>query len=175
MVRLSPPHTTSSSMGCGAARGTGVAAARPLTAKVTSILQVLDGEIITRFPLGYSYSLAMCQQGNFQLDNGMWAASLRYKMQPEPSSLPQESPLSSSSIARWVPTYSEASSKALKELAGPGLGMMRWQAEGVVQGPLGDLTITGSLRMPDVDTTNRSLNPDLWIRIFQVMVHRRWA
>ena len=41
-----------------------------------------------------------------------------------------------------------------------------WQAGGVVQGPLGDLTITGSLRMPDVDTTNRSLNPDLWIRIF---------
>jgi len=105
----------------------------------------------------------------------MWAASLGYKMQPQLSSLPQESPLSSSSMACWVPTYPEASSKALKELAGPGLGMMRWQAEGVVQGPLGDLTITGSLRMPDVDTTNRSLNPDLWIRIFQVMVHRRWA
>jgi len=154
------------------AKGTGVAAARPLTAKVTSILQVLDGEIVTRyhFPLGYSYSLAMCQQGNFQLDNGMWAASLRYKMQPEPSSLPQESPLSSSSIARWVPTYSEASSKALKELAGPGLGIVRWQAGGVIQGPLGNLTITGSLQMPDVDTTNRSPNPDLWIHIFQVML-----
>jgi len=97
-------------MGCGAARGTGVAAARPLTAKATSVLEVLNGEIITRyhFPLGYStrwvYSLAMCQPGNFQLDNGMWAASLGYKMQPEPSSLPQESPLLSSSMARWVPT-----------------------------------------------------------------------
>ena len=87
-----------------------MAAARPLTAKATSVLEVLNGEIITRyhFPLGYStrwvYSLAMCQPGNFQLDNGMWAASLGYKMQPEPSSLPQESPLLSSSMARWVPT-----------------------------------------------------------------------
>jgi len=47
-----------------------------------------------------------------------------YKMQPELSSLPQESPLASSSMACWVPTYLEARSKALKELAGPGLGMM---------------------------------------------------
>jgi len=73
-------------------------------------------------------------------------------------------------MAHWVPTYSEKGSLALKELAGPGSGMIRWQAEGVVQRPLGELTITGSLRMPDVDTTNRSLNPDLWIQILQVML-----
>jgi len=130
-----------------------------------------EEELITQYhsTLGYStwwvYNLAMRQPGNFQLCNRLWVASLGYKMQPEPNSLPQKSPLSSSSMAHWVPTYSEKGSSALKGLEGPGSGMIRCRAGGIVQGPLGDLTITGSLRIPDLDTTNRSLNPDLWIRI----------
>jgi len=73
-------------------------------------------------------------------------------------------------MAHWIPTYTEKGSSALKGLAGPGSGMIRWRAGGIVQGPLGDLTITGSLRIPDVDTTNRSLNPDLCIRILELML-----
>ena len=47
--------------------------------------------------------------------------------------------------------------------------MTRWWAGGIVQGPLGGLTITDSLLIPNVDTTIRNLNPDLWIRILRVM------
>jgi len=74
---LTPTHHILVNGVWGQARGTGVAAVRPLTARPASVLEVLDGEIITRyhFHLGYStrwvYSLAMYQPGNFQLDNGM--------------------------------------------------------------------------------------------------------
>jgi len=69
----------------------------------------------------------------------------------------------------WVLFYSEKRFLALKRLARPKSGMISWWAGGIVQGLLGDLTMTGSLRIPDVDTIDRSLNSDLWIRILQVM------
>jgi len=72
-------------------------------------------------------------------------------------------------MAPWAPFYSKARFSVLKKLAVSGSGMIRWRAGGIVQGPSGDLTITGSLRKPDADTTDWSLNPDLWIRILRRM------
>jgi len=83
-------------------------------------------------------------------------------MCPESSSPSQDSPLS---MAPWAPFYPKACFSVLKKLAVPRSGMIRWRAGGIVQGPSGDLTITSSLRKPDADTTDWSLNPDLWIRI----------
>jgi len=123
-----------------------VAAARAARAEAATgapVLEVLEGGLHHTVPVPprvlhrWVYNLVMCHPGNFQLANGLWVASLGYKMRPEPSSLPQDSPLSSSSMARWVPSHSKERFLALKRLVGPGSGMIRWWAEASFRDPSG--------------------------------------
>jgi len=80
-------------------------AARAVRATGAPVLEVLAGDLTARyqFQLGYSsrwvYNLVMCHPGNFQLDNGLWVASLGYKICPESSSSPQDS---LPSMAPWA-------------------------------------------------------------------------
>ena len=103
-------------------------AARAVRATGAPVLEVLVGDLTARyqFPLGYStrwvYNLVLCQPGNFQLENGLWVASLGYKMCPESSSPSQDS---SQSMVPWALFYSKARFSFLKKLAGPGSGMTR--------------------------------------------------
>jgi len=103
-------------------------AARAVRATGAPVLEVLAGDLTARyqFPLGYSTrwvcNLVLCQPGNFQLENGLWVASLGYKMCPESSSPSQDS---SQSMVPWALFYSKARFSFLKKLAGPGSGMTR--------------------------------------------------